>query len=277
MGKIIRVLVVDDDIEQCKILKEHMNSCEDINFLGIAKDGLIAIEMIKLLLPDVVLLDLIMPNLDGIGVLERLSSLSMEHKPLVIIFSAIGQDTLIQKAISLGAKYYIIKPFNISTLILRVRQIYQGFQARSVYLKENITVSGKKEPATIKQAPNIENKVTGLMLKAGLMPHVSGFQYIREAVIQSITTDSKVFGPITKTIYPEVANKFDTTPQKVERSIRSAIESAWLRVNKNPGYYDDFKIWIRAKKPSNSELIAFLVDKVRINLEKGDILRNKKT
>lgn len=273
MEKTIRILVADDDIVQCKILKEHIDRCKNIKLVGIAKDGLVALEMIKLLSPDVVLLDLIMPNLDGIGVLERLSSLSTGRKPLVIVFSAIGQDALIQKAISLGAKYYIIKPFNIRTLISRVRQIYQEFHARSVYLKENIIVSGKKKPEAAEQALNIENEITGLMLKAGLMPHVSGFQYIREAVIQSITTESKVFGPITKTIYPKVANKFNTTSQKVERSIRSAIESAWLKVNKNPGYYNDFKIWTREKKPSNSELIAFLVDQVKINLDKSRYIK----
>jgi len=125
MKEKISILIADDNMEFVELLKEYMEQYEDLDVVGTAKDGLQAIEMIKSLKPDVVVLDIIMPNIDGIGVLEKLETHKMERKPIFIMLSAIGQDMFIQKAVSLGAEYYIIKPFDVEVLVTRIRQLYE--------------------------------------------------------------------------------------------------------------------------------------------------------
>ncbi|HEX3029447.1 MAG TPA: response regulator, partial [Clostridia bacterium] len=120
----ITLLIADDNVEFGDLLNEQISKEDDIKVLGVARDGLKAVEMIKQLSPDIVILDIIMPNLDGIGVLERMQSLQLMHKPLFIMLSAIGQDIFVQRAIILGAEYYIVKPFDIDILISRIRQIH---------------------------------------------------------------------------------------------------------------------------------------------------------
>lgn len=127
----ISVLIADDNYEFAGLLKEYMEQFEDIEVIGIAKDGLQALEMIVSLKPDVVVLDIIMPNLDGLGVLEKLSSMQVEFKPMFIMLTAIGQDVFVQRAVDLGAEYYIIKPFDAEVLVKEsdscIRKVYVGF------------------------------------------------------------------------------------------------------------------------------------------------------
>ncbi|MDP4182063.1 MAG: sporulation transcription factor Spo0A [Bacillota bacterium] len=263
----ISVLITDDNIEFGDILNEYLSQSEDMKVVGIARDGLQALEKIKELKPDVVILDVIMPNLDGIGVLEKISAMDNIRKPIFVMLSAIGQDIFIQQAMSLGAEYYIVKPFNVEVLISRIRQLYKENCVSSFHESRSII---KKAPSTVlKQQENshdVEVQVTYMMRDIGIPPHMSGYQYIREAIVQTIN-NSKVFGSITKVLYPAVAQKFNTTPQKVERAIRNAIESAWSRGN--PDSIDTlfgYTINYSKGKPTNSEFIAMIADKVRINM-----------
>ena len=263
----ISVLITDDNAEFTNLLKEYMKLEEDIRVVGVAKDGLQAIEMITALMPDVVLLDVIMPNLDGIGVLERMSKVELSRKPLYIMLSAIGQDIFIQKAIELGAEYYIVKPFDANVLISRIRQM-----SRERYITTfiNADISSKMAVASLandaEAAFDLEVEVTNLMRDIGVPPHMAGYQYIREAIIQTVR-NAKVFSSITKVLYPAVAKKFSTTPEKVERAIRNAIESTWSRGN--PDSIDSlfgYTVNYYKGKPTNSEFIAMMADKVRVNM-----------
>ncbi|MCX8128694.1 MAG: sporulation transcription factor Spo0A [Clostridia bacterium] len=262
----ISVLIADDNIDFGNLLNEYMQREEDIRVVGVARDGLQAYDMITTLKPDVVVLDIIMPNLDGIGVLEKISlPQSKSYKPVIIMLSAIGQDMFIQKAIALGAEYYVVKPFDVDILVSRIRQVYK--EKHTVYFTQNTLL---KNPA-LKGAGgepgnNLEAEVTNLMRDVGISPHMTGYQYIREAIIQSVN-NSKAFTSVTKVLYPSVAMKFSSTPQKVERAIRNAIETAWSKGNNDSmdslfGYTVNYD----RGKPTNSEFIAMMADKVRISI-----------
>lgn len=267
MKDTISVLIVDDNVEFGNLLNDYMNREVDIEVAGIARDGVQAMEMISSLKPNVVVLDIIMPNLDGIGVLERVSAGQTGQKPLFIVLSAIGQDVFIQKAVSLGAEYYIVKPFDVDVLVSRIRQIYgekhvTQFSSKKPFTRLSYRNSGKLESAK----NSLEVEITNLMHEVGIPPHMSGYQYIREAIIKTVN-DSKIFSSITKSLYPAVAEKYNTTPQKVERAIRNAIESAWTRGNPDSvdalfGYTTGYG----KGKPTNSEFIAMMADKVKLIL-----------
>jgi two-component system, response regulator, stage 0 sporulation protein A len=262
----ISVLLADDNIEFGNLLNKYLSQEEDIRIVGVARDGIEAFDMIIDLKPDVVVLDIIMPNLDGIGVLEKLGSIQLKRRPLFIILTAIGQDIFIQKAITLGAEYYIVKPFDINVLTSRIRQIYNDEKVSS-FTQTNITpresVEGVKPP---NQSMSLEIEVTNMMHEIGIPPHMSGYQFIREAIMMTVN-NSKVFSSITRVLYPSVAEKYSSTPQKVERAIRNAIESAWERGN--PDTVDTlfgYTVSYSKGKPTNSEFIAMIADKVRMNM-----------
>ncbi|NMA67266.1 MAG: sporulation transcription factor Spo0A, partial [Clostridiaceae bacterium] len=234
--------------------------------VGIAHDGLQAVEMIKVFKPDVVILDIIMPNLDGIGVLERLDKMQLKSRPTIIILSALNQDRLIQKTISLGADYYIVKPFDLDVLVSRIRQIY--YENSKMFFKSDGSInerlpSYKKEP--ISPVKKLELDVAKLLKTLGISPHMSGYKYLREAIKLSLKGSGKIKNSVTKVIYPSVAEKFSTTPQKVERAIRNAIECAWHRGN--PEGLEAFygcQISFSRGRPTNSQFIAMVTDRLRI-------------
>jgi two-component system response regulator (stage 0 sporulation protein A) len=263
----ISVLIADDNYEFAGLLKEYMEQFEDIEVIGIAKDGLQALEMIVSLKPDVVVLDIIMPNLDGLGVLEKLSSMQVEFKPMFIMLTAIGQDVFVQRAVDLGAEYYIIKPFDAEVLVKRIRQLYKekymsAFSNKPIVKNSELISSNTNVDKTY----DIEVEVTNLMHEVGIPPHMAGYQYLREAIIQTVL-NAKAFTSITKTLYPKVAKKFNTTSQKVERAIRNAIESAWARGN--PDTMDSlfgYTFSTSKGKPTNSECIAMMADRIRITM-----------
>lgn len=263
----ISVLIVDDNIEFANLLKDYMNQNDEIDVAGIAKDGLEGIDMIMALKPDVVVLDIIMPNLDGIGVLEKLINVDMDIRPLFIMLSAVGQDVFVQRAVELGAEYYIIKPFDVEVLTTRIKQLYrEKYQSSFTYKPVIATSSPLPSGSTVDKTNDIEIEVTSLMREIGIPPHMSGYQYLREAIMQTVK-NAKIFSSITKTLYPAVAERYNTTPQKVERAIRNAIESAWSRGN--PDMIDSlfgYTINFNKGKPTNSECIAMMADKIRINM-----------
>jgi len=267
MKKKIRVVIVDDNVTFGNLLHDFMGRYDDIDVVGVARDGLQAIEMINELEPDFLILDIIMPNLDGIGVLEKISSLEIKKKPLIIMLSAIGQDVFVQKAISLGADYYVVKPFDIGVLVSRIRQIYEEKPRElfSFHIGADLVRETKNSAEDFRQ--NIEIEATDLMREAGIPPHMVGYQYIREAIIRSVLNNSRIFSSITKVVYPEVAQKFNTTPKRVERAIRNAIESSMHKMlQRNNNQFYSFRAGKVRTKPTNAEFIAMLADRVRMNL-----------
>ena len=250
-----KIMVVDDNKEFVKLINMYINSQKDMVALDPLYDGTNAISAIKQSKPDVLLLDVVMPEKDGLTVLEELSDEVGMEKPLIVIMSAIGQEKVTQKAISFGATYYVVKPFDMITLIDRVRDI----------LKEKDEVKEEYMVAYGNKSLPLEVRVTQMIHDVGVPAHIKGYQYIREAIMLAVN-DEDIINSITKTLYPTLSEKFNTTPSRVERAIRHAIEVAWNRgqiemhekifgytVNSNKG------------KPTNSEFIAMIADRIRLS------------
>ena len=170
-----------------------------------------------------------MPHLDGLGVLEKLFEANVDKKPLCIILSAVGQDKITQKAISLGAQYYIVKPFDINVLIKRMKELknYQPTQLKNNFISREIKSQYIDiAPDKKKNQENLEALVTNVIHEVGVPAHIKGYQYLREAIMM-VVNDIDVINQITKSLYPKIAFKYETTPSRVERAIRHAIEVAW--------------------------------------------------
>ncbi len=261
MNDKLKIMVVDDNKEFVKILTTFINGEQDMEVVCSSFDGLNAINLVKEHNPDVILLDIIMPEKDGLAVLEEVRE-KIDTKPLVIMMSAIGQEKITQKAVSLGATYYVVKPFDLTTLTDRIRELV-GNTSNSIFERAKGEYVFKPQNNTKKMAP-IEVRVTNLIHDVGVPAHIKGYQYLREAIIMSVENE-EVINAVTKTLYPTLAKSFKTTPSRVERAIRHAIEVAWNRgqievhdkifgytVNSNKG------------KPTNSEFIAMLADLLRM-------------
>ncbi|AEG61271.1 sporulation transcription factor Spo0A [Desulforamulus ruminis] len=248
--KAIKVLIADDNREFCELLKEFINQQEDFMLAGIANNGLEALEIIQQQAPDVVVLDIIMPHLDGIGVLEKISSGVVNHKPKVIMLTAFGQESITQRAVELGADYYILKPFDFSVLATRIRQLAEG-----VAVTQYISTSKPR---------NLDVAVTNIIHEMGVPAHIKGYHYLREAIL-SVINEVNLLGAVTKELYPLIAQKYQTTPSRVERAIRHAIELAWDRGNiEMMTKFFGYTINLERGKPTNSEFIAMVADKLRI-------------
>ena len=270
------VMIADDNQEFSQTLANYIQEQDDMEVIGIAKDGEEAIEMITNVMPDVALLDVIMPHLDGIGVLEKMSIIKCDKKPICIMLSAVGQDKITQKAVGLGAEYYVVKPFDIDLLITRIRELknYKPAQVNNFISRESTfnTTTSKSQYIDLKNMSSnkddsIEALVTNIIHEVGVPAHIKGYQYLREAIIMVIN-DIDVINQITKCLYPQIAEKFHTTPSRVERAIRHAIEVAWGR-----GQQDvvenifGYTVSAAKGKPTNSEFIAMISDKLRLELK----------
>ncbi len=260
----IKVVIADDNIEFAEILKEFLDQKEDIEVIKIVNDGETAVKYLLELEPDVALLDIIMPKLDGIGVLEKIKSSNKKLKTNFIMLSAIGQDAITQKTMLLGAKYYLIKPFDLELLVKRIREISAGLQENE---KMVALAQETKKPYITNNSNSIETLVTNMIHEVGVPAHIKGYQYIREAITIAIN-DMEVINSITKQLYPMLAKKFKTTPSRVERAIRHAIEVAWSRgqVDVNNSMFGN-TISSSKGKPTNSEFIAMIADKLRLEMK----------
>ncbi|MGI6449567.1 MAG: sporulation transcription factor Spo0A [Desulfitobacteriia bacterium] len=264
--ELIRVLLADDNRDFVEILREYISSQEDMVLAGIAYNGNDALEMIIKEEPDVVVLDIIMPHLDGLGVMEKLNDYG--QKPRVIILTSFGQENMTQRAVQLGADYYILKPFDLDTLGKRIRQLVNCPEVTpapvKIPTKSVINYSDNDKPSSGKTVKVAEVEVTKMIQQMGVPAHVKGYQYLRDAII-CVINDVSLLGAVTKELYPMIAKKYNTTPSRVERAIRHAIELAWDRgnidfMNKFFGY----TINVDRGKPTNSEFIAMVADKLRI-------------
>lgn len=272
----IQIVLADDNKDFSEILSTFLSNQGDMEVVGIAANGLEACDLIKEIQPDVLILDVIMPYLDGIGVLERLNQMQLEKRPLVVMLSAVGQDKITERALALGAEYYIVKPFDMDTLTMRVRQLksmYSGSRTQMAATSSNATHSFFSSSNTmIKPKPvvtkhSLETEVTSVIHEIGIPAHIKGYQYLRDAIIMAIN-DMDILNSITKQLYPNIAKQYNTTPSRVERAIRHAIEVAWSRgkmdtIDKLFGY----TVNNGKGKPTNSEFIALIADRLRLEMQ----------
>jgi two-component system response regulator (stage 0 sporulation protein A) len=258
----IRVVLADDNKEFCDILSEYLKEHADIEVVGIGYDGNEAYELIRELEPDVALLDVIMPHLDGLGVLEKLGGTNLKNNPVYIMVSAIGQEKITRSALFLGAQYYVIKPFDMAVLVERIRQLVDVY-----HLKRNVKVISEETSNYATKFRNLEANVTKIVHEIGIPANIKGYQYLRDAILMVIE-NMDIINSITKQLYPSIAKEYGTTPSRVERAIRHAIEVAWGRgrvevLDKLFGY----TVTTSKGKPTNSEFIAMIADKLRLQMK----------
>lgn len=252
----VRVIIADDNKEFCHSLKSAIEKESFIEIAGIAYDGKEAYEMVLEKRPDILLTDIIMPYMDGLALMGKINSnMMLSKKPKTIVFSSMGYENIINKAMNLGASYYLAKPFEPSSLIDRINDICHEDEEPVIK-----TETGKNKN-------DLETNITMYIQQLGVPAHIKGYQYIRDAITMVIE-DMDAINSITKILYPTVAKHYNTTASRVERAIRHAIEVAWDRGN--PEVLNEFfgyTILGSKGKPTNSEFIALIADKIRLDMK----------
>lgn len=255
----IRVVVAEDNAALSHMISQVLGEQEGLEVVGVAQDGAQALRLVEETAPDVLVCDMIMPQMDGYAVLERLQDTQQERRPGVIALTALGRDDFIARAVNLGVSYYMVKPFDFSVLTRRVFEV-AGQRAPMP--------AGEAQPAA-QQGGSTEERIANLFLTVGIPAHIKGYQYLREAV-QMVMEEPDRMRRITKELYPGIARRFDTTPSKVERAIRHAIEVAWNR-GRAEALDEAFGRGVcrLEEKPTNGELIALVVERVGVEKKRG--------
>lgn len=250
-----RVLIADIDDDFRRLISDVLSREEDMEYLGGTDNGVDALALTAELHLDVIVLDLVLLKLDGLEVLRRLPEACPDTKAIIV--THMYRSEIIKQCAALGAAYFIPEPCDVPTLLDRIRQI-SSFSRQDAF------------PVPAKQTDaNLEALVTEIIHEIGVPAHIKGYQYLREAIILTIN-DMDIINAVTKVLYPEVAKKFNTTPSRVERAIRHAIEVAWDRgdievLQKFFGYtVSNIK-----GKPTNSEFIAMIADCLSLRQKQG--------
>ena len=264
--KRIKIGIADDNKDFCDILSDFFHDKEEIDVSFIVNDGIKTIDAIKEHLPEVLVLDMIMPHLDGLGVLEELNAMELPIYPRIIVLSAVGQETITQKAIHLGAEYYIVKPFSFDILLKRIHQLSGNEVCEEGKISFARAILNNQESNVHE---DLEIDITNIIHEVGVPAHIKGYQYLRDAITM-VVEDMDLLGAVTKELYPAIAQRNNTTPSRVERAIRHAIEVAWNRgkietINSLFGY----TVQNDKGKPTNSEFIAIIADKLRLERKVG--------
>ena len=256
----VKVAIADDNEKMLGILGNVLGEEKDFEVVGMATNGLETIDIIKEKQPDIVLLDIIMPQIDGLTVMEKVKTdKEITKEPTFIVISAVGRESVTEDAFNRGATYYIMKPFDNQMLINRIR-----------YVKNNKRLQTNKRQALLADNSEavsdrrLETDITEIIHDIGIPAHIKGYQYLRDSIMLSVK-DNDVINSITKILYPTIAKKYQTTSSRVERAIRHAIEVAWNRGNTDTlnGLFG-YTISNGKGKPTNSEFIALIADKMRL-------------
>ena len=251
MDQLTTVIIADNSEEFCLSLTAAIGRSKGFQVLGTANDGDKAVRMVTEQKPDMLVLDLMLPKRDGIAVLKAIAA--MEHKPLVLATSCFVSDYVSATAASLGVRYLILKPCDPEALVERMEE-FRGGPSVKTLRRSNQTTS-------------IEAMVTGIIHEIGVPAHIKGYQYLREAIMIAVA-DMDVINAITKVLYPQVAKTFQTTPSRVERAIRHAIEVAWDRGDLDTlQRFFGYTVSNTKGKPTNSEFIALIADKLQLQLK----------
>lgn len=256
----LNVAIADDNERIVEMLNALIRTENGMEIVGTAGNGEDAVEMIRKSAPDVVLLDLIMPKMDGLGVMEELKKdKNLKKMPAVIVLSAVGLEDVTEDAFALGANYYIMKPFNNEMLLGRLRSIRS--RSERILNPAALEAAAKRR---VCEEHDLETDVTNMIHEIGVPAHIKGYQYLRDAIMMAVE-DMEILNSVTKVLYPTIAKNHQTTPSRVERAIRHAIEVAWSRgkmdtIDELFGY----TVSTGKGKPTNSEFIALISDKIRL-------------
>ncbi len=263
MNDPIKLLIVDDNVQLCQNLQEYFNSQQGIEVVATAQDGLTALEYIKQYEIDIMLMDMIIPRLDGFGIMESLNTHDFKTIPEIIVISALGNEDVIRRSSEYGASYFMIKPLDIEMLNKRIQELC----GNRVYKKQTNAFYNP----TVQRPPqnkSLDEKVTSIFLVIGIPAHIKGYHFLREA-IKMVYDNPDIINSITKELYPGIAERFNTSASKVERAIRHAIEVAWTRGKiENINQIFGFNIYTKNDKPTNGEFIALVADKLIMEKER---------
>lgn len=261
----IHVVVADDNELTREYLKDILSTDPQIVVDGFAVDGKVTLEMIKEKQPDVVIIDLVMPEMDGIGVMERIKKETdtLLKRPFFIVISAAGHEKIMEDAFRAGASYYVMKPFNDEDIIQRIKRV------AIMNTQKGLTGKGSVYENKAVAVHNLESDVTNIIHEIGVPAHIKGYQYLRDAIMMSVN-DPEMLNSITKLLYPTIAKNHKTTPSRVERAIRHAIEVAWSRgkmdtIDELFGY----TVSNGKGKPTNSEFVALIADRIRLEYKRN--------
>ena len=250
------VLIADSTEEFCSGLSGALNRAGGFQVIGTAGDGEQAIRMIREKKPDVLVLDLMLSKQDGISVMKAIAD--MERKPVTLATSVFVTEYVSSAAANLGIRYLMLKPCDLTALVERLEEIRGGESLRLPPVRRGSKTS-------------IESLVTGIIHEIGVPAHIKGYQYLREAIIIAVN-DMDVINAITKVLYPQVANTFQTSPSRVERAIRHAIEVAWDRGDLDTlQRFFGYTVSNTKGKPTNSEFIALIADKLQLQLKSSEV------
>ncbi len=248
----IKILMIDDNVKLIDAVKEYFKNNEEVKVVLEAYNGLNGIEIIKNRTNefDIILLDLIMPKKDGLYVLEEMKNNNIDKK--VIVETSYNASETIREVAEYDVNYFVLKPFDLEDLEKKIYDVFKKKNEKSIdFYNSNLQVS-----------------ISKLLHDLGIPSHIKGYQFLRDAV-NMLFDDPNMIGGITKELYPELANKYNTTVSRVERSIRHAVEVSWNRgdidlMEKIFGHSVD----IDRAKPTNSEFIVTLADKLRLDFHK---------
>ena len=252
MDNCTTVFIADSAEEFCTGLCAALQHAGGFQILGTAGDGELAIRQVTEKQPDILILDLMLAKKDGISVLKAISS--MDKRPVTLATSGFITEYVASAAANLGVRYLMLKPCDMSAMVERLEEIRGGENQR--------LASARRSDKT-----SIEAMVTSIIHEIGVPAHIKGYQYLREAIIIAVN-DMDVINAITKVLYPQVAKTFQTTPSRVERAIRHAIEVAWDRGDLDTlQRFFGYTVSNTKGKPTNSEFIALIADKLQLQLK----------
>ncbi len=256
MDNCTSVFIADNSEEFCTQLTTALQHSQGFQVVGTACDGEQALRKISQLQPQLLVLDLMMPKRDGISILKSVAAL--ERKPATLATSGFITDYVASTAAGLGVRYLMLKPCDCETLVERLEELRSSSPQPKTLLRRN-------------DRSGIESMVTNIIHEIGVPAHIKGYQYLREAIIIAVN-DMDVINAITKVLYPQVAKAFQTTPSRVERAIRHAIEVAWDRGDLDTlQRFFGYTVSNTKGKPTNSEFIALIADKLQLQLKSAEV------
>ena len=245
-----KILILDDNLQSRNTLKSYIESQENFSVVDATNDVNKALEIVKNGV-DAVITDIVLAHSDGFMFMEKINELNLSHKPKIMVLSELMQDGFVQKSMALGASYYMAKPYEVELVFVRLKEILTIKNNNALQQNNNRIVSRA-----------LDEKISNIFITVGIPAHIKGYQFLREAIKMAID-NPEIINSITKKLYPSIAVRFDTTPSKVERAIRHAIEVAWNRGKiENINTLFGIKVYSNNEKPTNGEFIALVADKM---------------
>lgn len=242
------VFILQDNKESCEEIEKLFSESEEFTVVGASTDGISAIAAVAEKRPDFLLTEIVVSGYDGLSVIDKVKNMGGDIK--VVVLSALCREEIISRAVAAGADYFMAKPVNAEILIERMKEVCSGGDAMKKNRGENL------------HRVSLEEKVSKIFINVGIPPHIKGYSFLREGVMMAVENPS-VINNITKQLYPMIGERYQTTPSKVERAIRHAIEVAWNRGRiENINNILGVRAYVGADKPTNGEFIALIADKM---------------